>query len=342
MEDIVTNSKQRENQHQYSITGTATLNTAGEDFFFYSNEPETVKATDLADAGKWLNMASVYGKGQVYAWHKNGAGIKINSYLLIYNPGSSAITVKATRYGTTNAADVSDSNAWASYFGSSNVSVTIQAGQWGSLFSQSVAKDNHYGYVAYVSITNSSGNPMGAVFYDLAYNTNSSGATMCASIEKGGKRGLGVKFTTTVNLNTITMTASNMVGGLACTFGGITDTFSGTDRAYITDGSGATTGYLNGCFGQVLDITMPIKNTTGVSRSFYIYYGSIVQPKGFSFPLVVLGNKIAKYIWIKGGEYVDVIDTGPIDNTKTKTINFKAVIPGVSMTLIAIGVRSKP
>ena len=139
---------------QISGSGTAVV-TNTSSFFFYSNDPESIGFSDLADKGKFLNRVTVTGKGQVYTWHANITGQTIKNCLLIYNPNSYAIQVKVLKSGTTNTPrnDVSDSEAWKNYFTNGQQrTITIAAAGYSNLFLTDIVNNGRFGMIAELDI----------------------------------------------------------------------------------------------------------------------------------------------------------------------------------------------
>lgn len=332
---LVTNSTAQSLSPTYVSNGTGSAALGG-GYLFYSNNPESVYTSHLADNGKWLNKATVTGAGQVYTWHVNKTGSTIKSCLLIYNPNNYTIKVTSTNRGLTNGNGITDSNAWTSYFQGSTTSITVAAKSYGNMFLQSVPNNYNFGIVARTNVTNNStGAVASAIFHDIAYISNSGGANSFAAAVAGSKRrGLAPNYYCTMNFATVSPTNAN---GIAYKIGTQTDTFNGNDLAYVTDGSGATSGPLDGAYGEQIQVSIPIKNTTGTARSFRIYIGS---NGGYSFPLVNLSGTTAKYQWIPAFKYVDVIDSGVIANGSTVTVTFFTVVPAISSTPYVIGVRT--
>lgn len=337
MATLVTGSSAINRSPSWAAIGSSSVSFGG-GYLFYSNSPETVYSSALADNGCWLNRASVTGEGQVYLWHNNSTGSQINSLLLIYNPNTYAIKVTSTNHGTSNIYNGNDSSAWVSYFITSSISTTINAGSWGSMFAQTIPASNNFGVVARTNVTNnSSGAAASAVFYDIAYISNSSGATTFAAPntgQRGHSTGSKSGFYNTLSFNTITPTDST--NGIGYKIGASSDTFSGNDLVYLTDDSGQTTGDLDGSYGQQLVIILPIHNGTSSARSFRIFIGST---GGLSYPLVNLNGSSASYASTNPYYYRDVIDTGTIAIGDTTTVTFFLVVPAIASTPYVIGAR---
>jgi hypothetical protein len=321
-------------------TSTVSFNTSSYKYFFYTDNPEAVTTACLADNGKWLNRASVNGNGQVYTWHQNKTGSTINMCLLIYNPNTYGITLNVTNYGTTRSSSViPDSAAWANYMAGQSTSTTVAAGGYGTLFLASVPNNYVYGILARINITNSStGASASATFYDLAYISNSGGATAAAPVSGSTVRGKAPSHYTTINFAALTPPTG--VNGVGYTIGAAYDTFSGSDMAYVTDESGQASGSILGCYGQQIIVNLPITNTTGTARNFRIFIGTQASP-GKAFPFASIGGSSITYTsGINAGLVRDVIDTGTIANNSTTTVSFTTAVPAVSSTAYIIGVRA--
>lgn len=317
-----------------------TLNTS--EFLFYSNNPETLDNADLADNGKYLNLASVNGNGQIYIWHANGTGQTIKHCVLVYNPNSYAVKINVTNYGLTKDNTWKpDAEAWEDYYNGQNTSVTIAAGGYGNLFLSSVPNGYNFGVVARVNIVRSGTNTSaGVTLYDLAYVSNSGGATAFAAAESRADtlrtRGKGAGYYAAITFPVAAPTDTNGVG---CSIAASGDSFLGADCSYIIDGCNDenTSGRLEGAYGQQFNITIPIKNTTGSARKFKIYIGSRGD---HSFPFVNFAGGIAKYLTpSEAMTYVDVIETDTIANGSTVNVNFSTVVTALASTPYFIGVR---
>lgn len=320
------------------------------EYFFYSNNPEGLLSQHMADNGKYLNCVTVSGNGQIYTWHANQTGKTINNCILIYNPNSYAVQVKVTNYGLTDDSTQGkpDADAWEKYYNGQNTSVTVAAGGFANLFLRAIGSNHHFGIVARANIVRSGTNTAASVtLYDLAYFTNSGSANSFAEAEPLSKkraRGKGTGFYTTIQFPQLAPTNK---AGVGCTIASkyvatipntYNDSFNGVDCSYITDPSVSTTGYLQGAFGQQFQITIPIKNTTGVARKFRIMIGS---RGGIVFPFVNYNGGFAKYNTpISKMEYVDVIETDTIPNNGTTTITFSTLVTAMSNAPYFIGVRT--
>lgn len=311
----------------------------GGGYLFYCDNPETIRSIDLADAGKYLNQASVNGAGQVYLWHENGTPGAITHCLLIYNPNSYSITVSSSNYGLTNGLGLSDIQAWADYFAGNSKSIQIGPYGWATLFSQSVNSGHNVGIVARTNVTNSSTSATStAVFYDLAYVSNSSGATTFSDSDGTGRqRGVGSAFYLTINLDTIApTTADGIAYGMAA--GNSDDIFGTTDLVWV---SGQNPGHILGSYGIQHSVTMKVRNDFSQVKNFYIYFGTnIIMPDPhFAFPVVNMYGYTNMATWVQGGRYVDLIQTGNLNPGETTTISFFMVIGAVSSTPWFIGAR---
>lgn len=320
------------------------------EYLFYSNSPEMLDSTDMADNGKFLNRASVSGNGQIYTWHANGTGRTINSCILIYNPNAYAVTLKVTNYGLTNDSTQSqpDVIAWEKYYNGQSTSVTVAAGGYGNLFLRTIANGNHFGTVARVNIVKQGTATAAAVtLFDLAYFSNSGNAQSFATPDAATTkrtRGKGAGFYTTITLPTLSPTNTD---GIGCSFGSkkigtlantYDDSFYGADCSVIEDPSGMTSGPLQGAYGQQFQMTIPIKNTTSIARKFRVFIGS---RGGVAFPFVNFAGSYAKYTnRIENKYYVDVIETDTIASGSTELVTLSTVITAMSDAPFFIGVRT--
>lgn len=321
------------------ISGTASLNTS--EYFFYSNSPETLGTSDMADSGKFLNRVDVTGNGQIYTWHSNKVGQAIKACILIYNFNSFPVKVNVTNYGITNTSNTGlpDAAAWQSYYNGNSTSITVAAGGYGNLFLTNVPNGNNFGFVARANVTNSNTSAAATVtMFDLAYITNSSSASAFATADATStqrRRGLGKGFYATLQFPTLSPTNTN---GSGITIAASTDFFSGADCSTIVDPSGVTTGCLAGAYGQQFSITIPIKNTTGTARKFRIFIGS---RGGNSFPFVSFGSGIASYTTAAAAfTYRDVIETDSIANGASASVKFSTVVTALASTPYLIGART--
>jgi hypothetical protein len=331
---VITYSKQKILTPKYIMADTSKVNQ-GNEFLFYSNNPEAFDINALADRGCWLNKTTVTGSGQVYIWHRNNSGAAINSCLMIYNPNDFAIKITSKNYGTTNAKSSSDSSAWLSYFKTStSITKTVEPHTNGSMFFQFIPCGNSFGVVASMNITNPSGTSASAVLYDLAYINNYSAADTFALTVGGEKRGLGDSYKTTYNFPAISPTDK---AGFAYQISSFDDSFNGGDLTAIVDKAGDLPERLTGSYGQLLTINLPIHNSGTVDKNYYIFIGS---NGGTSFPLIKLNETYARYDWIKSGNFVDIINTGIIPADTTRIVEFTLVIPALSSTPYVIGAHT--
>lgn len=310
-------------------TGSAAASFGG-GFLFYSNNPESVTESALADKGCWLNRQSVSGAGQVYLWHQNDTGKYIRSVVSIYNPNSYSINVTSTNYGTTNANGESDMNAWKKYLQTpSPIPITIAPYSYGSLFDQYVAPGNNFGVVARLNIT-SGGSPAGAIVYDLAYEYDSSAAWRIASPSGDKECGIGYGFYNSLNFGAI---APKDTLGLYYGFGYYEDSFNGNDLVEITGGN--STGKIEGSFGQQLVITLPVRNSFNTTRTFRIAVGS---RGGATIPVVNAYNAIGSKGWVSAYNAVDLIEA-EIPGNQTTNLTFTLMICAISASPLYIGAR---
>ena len=168
--------------------GSAGLNT--NEFFFYSNSPETLDSGDLADAGRFLNKATnLQGTGQIYTWHENKAGSTIKNCILVYNPNSYAIKINITHQGLTINSDwSSDINAWANYYTGTSSSLIVNANSYGNLFLRDIPNGRCFGIIARVNIVqNGTTTPAPVTLWDLAYTSNSGGGTAFATADPNNR-----------------------------------------------------------------------------------------------------------------------------------------------------------
>ena len=177
------------------------------EFLFYSNNPEDVKNTSIADKGKWLCQEEVFGSGQIYVWHRSLVGESIHACILIYNSGSKPIKVIVNNIDKTLGQATDASFGWKDYFKGTSYTTPdyIPVGGFTSLFDRDIASGVNYGIVSRLSIVDSDGNPAKAVLYDLAYIADSSKAGSAAELDDirsfpTRRRGKGKGFYRTFNL----------------------------------------------------------------------------------------------------------------------------------------------
>jgi hypothetical protein len=319
------------------VTGTASINSG--EFFFYSNNPEKVSNSNLADQGKFLNQATVSGSGQVYVWHQNTSGQAVNACLLIYNPNSYAVKVTSTNYGLTkNSGVVPDTPAWESYCNGQSTSVTVNANSYGNIFLQnSIINNGVWGIVARLRIERSGTTTAASVtLTDFAYVSNSGNANSWATADGSTRRrGLANGFYTNLSF---TLAPSN-TNGIGVRLGKISDSsFNGSaEMANITDPSGSCSGRLEGCYGQQLNVTATIRNATATARKFRIFLGSI---GGNSVPFCYFGN-ITKATTGRGANtYTEIIETANIAVNATEVITFTTVVPATAAAPYVIGAKT--
>ena len=318
--------------------GSASINT--NEFFFYSNSPESFDTEALADSGKFLNSVSnLSGTGQIYTWHRNQTGSSIKNWLLFYNPNSYQVTVNVTNYGLTSISDGTDLNAWKDYYDGNSTSLTIAAGGYANMFLRTIPNNYCFGIIARATIVRSgTSTPAGVTIWDLAYTNNSGNATGFATKEGTTKaRGSGAGFYTTINAPTLS--PANSTNGVGFTIGKYSDTFNGNDCSYITDPSGETSGRLAGAYGQQFYVNLPIHNSSSSAKTYRIFIGST---GGGSFPFVYLNGSIAKLTGnaIDAFKYIDVIEE-TVPANQTKTISFSTVVAAMASTPYVIGAREK-
>ncbi|TVX88177.1 hypothetical protein [Paenibacillus agilis] len=331
----------------WASKGNSTV-VKGGGYVFYSDNPEAVDSIDLADAGKWLSRDTVTGAGLVYLWHHNKTGIAIKHGLTIYNPNNFAIKVTSSNNGRTNHAGNPDSSAWKDYFsGAGATSVVINPLAWGTIFQATIPAGNNFGLVARTNVTNNStGVAASAIFYDLAWNTNSGGATAFAK-NKGTemRRGKAPTYYNTINFDTLAPTTTNGVAYRICGSTAYPGIFGTDDIPLVTDPAPTipgqnqnVTGLLDGGYGQQMSVTMKIQNTTSTARKFRIFMG---RTTGFyAFPFVNMAGTSVYHNWVGGGSYVDMIETANLAPGATETVSFFLVIPAISTTPFVVGART--
>ncbi|MGI5921633.1 MAG: hypothetical protein ACOX6I_07840 [Syntrophomonadaceae bacterium] len=304
-------------------------------FLFYSNNPETVYNDHLADNGCWLNQGLVSGRGQIYVWHQNGTNKTINADLLVTNPNSTSIMVKSNQYGLTNGMDVSDVRAWDTYLTSrqAGISIMVEPGQTVPLFNQAVAPSYNYGIVAAVNITDINGNPAQAFLEDIAYHQKISKVKFAGYDGTKRCRGIGSSYQSIITFDPVKITDRNFY---AYSIGAREDSLDGKDLVKIKDGSNNKESLLEGNYGQVMTINLPIKNSYRSNQNFAVFIGSI---GGYSFPLVELNKTSCIYVPVKPFSAYDMIQTGKINRGSTVTVSFTLVIPALSSTPLIIGVH---
>ncbi len=318
--------------------GSAGLNT--NEFFFYSNSPETLDSTDLADAGCFLNkVTNLQGTGQIYTWHENGVGSTIKNCILVYNPNNYDIKINITNQGLTlNNNWGSDADAWASYYSGTSSSLTVSSNSYGNLFLRDIPNGYCFGIVARITVVkNGTTTPAPVTLWDLVYTSNSGGGSAFATADPTSTlraRGKGAGFYTTVTCPSITPLDTN---GIGITLGASSDTFLGNDCSTITDPSGSTSGKLQGAYGQQFSVTVPIKNSSSTSKTYRIFIGSI---GGGSYPFVNYAGTTVKYTSkVTAFKFVDVLEQVVPANTTTN-VTFSMVITAMASTPYVVGVRT--
>lgn len=317
-------------------TGTPSANITG-GFLYYSNNPETVLTRDIADRGKWLSRHTCYGSGQLYTWHSNNVDIgggTIISTILVYNPSSTdSITITSSNYGTTNAVGPSDATAWVNYLNTTTpLSLTLGPGQYGNMFPMVVDYNAHFGVVARLNITiTGTSTPASAVIWDLAYQTNSGGAT--AQADPVTSRQSGYSSIGSYNYLNFPSVSPTTNDGLMYHFGYNTDSFGGSD---LVDVTGNVSGKVEGSYGSQFNVTIPVHNSFSTPRTFRVFLGSTGGP---SFPVVNgYAGVIAKREWVTPHYSVDLIDA-TINPGATETINFTLMMAAMSASPYIFGAR---
>lgn len=310
------------------------------EFFFYSNSPEEIENTHLADNGKYLNMCGVQGNGQIYVWHYNGENSQtINATLMIYNSNSYDIVVDITHYGLTKNQGVnSDIPAWTNYIGGQSKTVTVPAGNFVHLFDwEGIGSNYVYGVVARASIKQASNGATAAAFlYDIAYRlaSNVGNAVAFSAFNTSKQRGTGDGYYQYVEFDDIVFGTETTYKGFS--FGHRDSVFEGVECSTITEPSTNRTYLLEGGYGQMFYIKMKIVNKSGASKRFKIFMGS---EGGSSFPFVMLGTGLTTDSYVPAYCYSDVILTDIVANGGYTEVEFSMVIPAVSATPYIIGVH---
>ena len=342
MATLIHNSTPTSRTPTFKTTGCSTYRNTTE-HFFYSNNPEELAYAHTADSGKWLCRETVSGTVQLYTWHHNkvsvnGVNKSINSTILIYNPNSFAVDITISNQGVTsmsyNTTGFSDYNAWENYVNSSSAVITVQSGQYYNIFNRQIPYNYVFGVVAKIQTKRSGTSTVaGVTLFDIAYVSNSAGATACAaSTDPLRRRGNGNGFYQTLQFGTLEFANSTpQAYKFAASLEGV---FGGDDCSYISDESGQASGLLEGGFGQIFVVRLPIKNNFSTSKTFKIFLGSI---GGSSFPFAYLGNDLAKYGQTDALKYIDIVNLGSIGAGETLTEPFSIVIPASSATPYIIG-----
>lgn len=306
-------------------------------FLFYSNNPESVKESDLADNGYWLNRANPVGRGQIYVWHNNATGKTIESELYVLNPSKSTdIIVKTNQYGLTNGVGVNDVAAWDSFLESNqpNISVLVKPGQSVELFKQTVAPNHNFGIVAAVNITDIKGHPAEAVFQDLAiYKENL--ATGYAPLDgtTNGSRGEGSSYQNNLAFDPVTIDDHHY---FTYKISASNDSLHGTDLVKITDYGNSKETLLEGSYGVLMTVSLPIINSYKDMQNFGIFIGS---SGGYSFPFVRLRENSFISSPVEPFRGYDMIQTGKMAEGSIQLVSFTLVIPSLSSTPLVIGVH---
>ena len=194
----------------------------------------------------------------------------------------------------------------------------------------------YFGIVAAFKVRNSNTGASATVtMFDLGYTLISSGADSFAPEDGSNRRrGLGSGYIATLRFPTLEPTATYIPG--VKIGDSDSDFFSGADCSYISNPSGKS-GRLGGGYGQIFNISVPIKNTTSSARKFRIFIGS---NGGNSYPFVLYGNSIASYTAsAPHHQYVDVIETDYIASNATTTVTFQTVITALASAPYVIGAR---
>lgn len=323
--------------------GNSSTNRNTNEFFFYSNSPETIQTSHLADNGKWLNMGGVSGNGQIYTWHYNATISNLKALILVYNPNSYDITISVSNYGITNLSYVvPDCAAWEDYMkGIQTKTVNVEAGGFSTLFEwNSISTNRVFGVVARASIKRkNTSTSASAVLYDIAYTNRSDTATAFATASSGKHRGTGNGYYQYVTFDEIVFGNESTYKGYM--FAANDSVFGGSECSTIYDSSTGTSSNLVGGYGQIFNITMKIKNNTNFQRTFNVFVGSM---GGVGIPFVNIGSDIVYRTGYtqeeqSGHYYNDVIRTGPIAANSSETLGFSMVIPAVSSTAFVIGAR---
>lgn len=346
MATVILNGAENQFTPTEASKGTSSVMKAG-GYVFFSDNPESVESQDLADSGKWLLRDTVTGSGFVYSWHQNNCGYPIQHALSVYNPNSYAIRVTSANFGTSNVGSgSSDSEAWEHYFKGINYdSKVINPNSYGTLFHRSsIAHSNNFGFLGQLNVTNSSsGAAASAVLYDIAWRTNSSGATANALPKAPEqRRGKGPTYYNTFYLQTIAPTTSN---GIAYRILGSPQhpgIFGTDDLVYITDPTGLRSGYSMGGFGQHHAVNMTIRNNTNTSRKFHIYIGRPGPPtENFSLHVCVhFAGTTVRRDWLTAGKFKDVIATNTLAPGAQEDVSFFMAVPGMSSTPVLLGARA--
>jgi len=319
--------------------GSVTFNEAG--FFFYSNNPEAINQETLADKGYWLNRAEVSGKGQVYTWHTNKADKEVTSSLFITNTNRSKdIRVTIKRYGLTNGKSKNDISAWDAYFNGQPeiIRKTIKPGQFIELFKQTVSPYSNFGIIAEVDITDKSGQPAQALMDERVYYKENlkNRVHQYAPLDRSRNRcrGIGESYQSRISFDTVTFKGDAPY--VAYSIGARNDSLAGADLITITDLNTGKELPLEGNYGEIMTITLPVRNEYRNFQNYGIFIGSI---GGYSFPFVNMGGTSYVNRFVPPFKAYDMIQTGHMPLGTTQTITFDLVIPSWSSTPLVIGVH---
>lgn len=311
-----------------------------EGFLFYCDRPEPVMLEDLADSGKWLNKADVKGVGQVYSWHKNETNNDIKSCLLIHNPNSFDVTIDVKRYGLTEITDGPDTKAWEEFLkGSNSTKIDVKANSFSNLFLRGIKKSKIFGSIAELEIVKKGTIEEATVtLYDLAYikDEKSGNGSAYATSDARHLRGVGSTYGTVLSPSTIEIINTAKVLEIGCP----RSSFYEKELIKVMDESTDTSSILLGCFGQQIDVSLIVKNSSGSTGNFKIFMGSKGGP---SHPVFKLDDGSSHYRnWVSSDNVqraADLIDIGTINNGESKMINFSFAVSGMGSAPFIIGVR---
>ena len=307
--------------------------------FVYCNYPERVTSNDKADTNsrKYLNSSNVSGKCHVYSWHENKTGNSAYHALHISNRGSSTITVKVTNYGLTNNV-YNDLQGWKNYFGTKyNNTYVLDQGTSINLFQQYVANNAPCGYVGFIDIIGGSAR-LQDVFYSSSPNDPIYQATSNDPLDDLRRRGMdpnGHIF----NLTTPTITVTNSQISEMIVFGSDDNNSFGNDEKASMSGKS-----LVGCFGQIMNIKMLIKNGSTTSKKAKICIASRGGASRFLVGLTTDPTFTNTHSVITSGlvdakTFVDIIETDSIPAGATREVSFFTVVPADSFGPTALSAR---
>lgn len=293
-------------------------------FLIYSNSPEKVTSTELADDGKWLCREQVSGNGRIATWHTNGSGASFTNAILLYNPNNVAITVSISKLQqTTNYNDAAKSLSYMEGIGTSKTFSNIPAYGYQVLASMSISSGANFGMI--MDVTNSSGKSI--YIYDLAYTSNSGGAT-AGAIRQGTKvRGKCSNNTTTIDLGTITYAGSPVGKRL----------FSNGDTRCLTltDSSSnpAVSLILNGNYGTVTTFKLKVVNSSGSTKQLRVGFGSAGTGLFYAAKMSYNNQDSAQYgDWIPQEEVRGAIDLGSMTDGASKEFYFDFMVTSMAST----------